>query len=583
MRRHSFNPEVSPMRRFAIAYCFFGSVLAAGCTNTSGPESVDGHVAETQAPIAYGAQDTIHTAVVALVGNTSQGQFACSGSIVQVKNGQGYVLTAAHCCAESAPSWVITGTNYASQSAPTYNVVAGSVYYDAQYNPNNLPAGHDFCMLKFSGASASTPTLKLPTSTADGVASNVSVEHVGYGMTNTNSNNSTRQTGTDKITSFDATGTTFSYKQGGAAQTPGPCEGDSGGPALIPTGAGVTQAQQTVVGVTSFGTTETCGASDTGTSGRVSSVIGTDNNNKPLFITAYLNDAPIGTPAGSTPPPTCESCQGDALNQGGACANTYASCYNNAACKGILTCQQACGSDNTCASNCYTSATAAAKSLYDAILTCICDTGCPTDCATECGGSAPACGLATKDATCNTCIEGSCCTATKDCAGDSTCVNCLKATNPPASCNSNAKVVAFYGCLEDNCNVECLGGTTSTSSSSSSGSATTSSSGGTATGTGSASGNPMTTGVGGSTGAAGNGGEGGDGGGANNQEGSCSVGAAGSAPVSGLRSRGSWRASRSRSRVAVVAVDWALTIQRAFPRPILGHPPRRHTVDTIGE
>ena len=505
------------MRRFAVAYCFLGSLLATGCTNASGPERVDGHVAETQAPIAYGSPDTIHTAVVALIGNTTQGQFACSGSIVQVKNGQGYVLTAAHCCADAAPNQVVTGTNYASQSAPAYNVVAGSVYYDPAYNPNNLPAGHDFCMLKFSGASASTPTLKLPTSASDGVATNVDVEHVGYGKTNTNSNNSTRRTGTNKITSFN--NATISYKQGGPVQTPGPCEGDSGGPALVPTGVGVTQAQQTVVGVTSFGTTETCGGSDTGTSGRVSSVIGLDNNNNPRFITAYLNDTPIGTPGGSAPTNTCDSCQ--AAAQSGACASQTNACANDPKCVQLGQCYAGCQTQ-TCISNCETQAGAQAVAKYQNYSSCICNTGCPTECADVCPAG---CGVTSNDAKCDTCINSSCCSQAEACIGNATCKGCLSA--PTALCSGNAQYAAFSSCLQNDCGTACGFSSSSSSSSSSGGTPSTSansSSGGTTTGS-SASGNPTTTGVGGAGGA---GGEGGEGGGTPQVIGGCSVGSEGS-------------------------------------------------------
>src|ERR1700744_3906183 len=147
------------MHRIALTCSLLGSLALAGCTLPTGQESAEGPSAQAKDAIAYGAADLMfpHTAVLALIGTTSMGEFECSGSIVQVKNGNAYVLTAAHCCNDGAPSTALIGAKYNMPTA-TYNVDASSIYYDSSYNGND----HDFCMLKFA-VSGTPDTLKLPT------------------------------------------------------------------------------------------------------------------------------------------------------------------------------------------------------------------------------------------------------------------------------------------------------------------------------------------------------------------------------------------------------------------------------------
>jgi MYXO-CTERM domain-containing protein len=522
------------MRRLALACSFLGSLIAAGCGPSDGHGAAEDRISETQESIAFGTQDSVHTAVVALLAPSGGQSFTeCSGSIVKIANGQAYVLTAAHCCKDGSPTVVVRagdytiGEQYLFGGTPpamsnVYKVVAGSAYWDSAYNGYD----HDFCMLKFAGASSSWPTLALPTSSNDGVANGVSLEHVGFGMTNSNPNNTNRNTGTDKVSSFD--NTTISYQQGGASKIPGPCEGDSGGPALLP--AGAAQAQQTIVGVTSFGTTTTCGASDTGTSSRVIAGIGTGK-----FITNYLNDTPSGTQAGQQGT-DCNSCQQGA--QTGACASQASACGNDPKCIQLSQCYGNC-TTQSCYTSCETTAGTQAVNELNNYANCICNTACTTECATECGGSTSsssssssggtvsACGFQ-GDATCINCISGSCCNQAQACANDTTCVNCLSAQT--TACNSNSAFINFATCLQNSCNAECLGGSSSSSSSTSSSgntstSSSTSSSGGVLTSSSTSSSGALTT----SSGGAGGDGAGGAGGnGNNNQDSGCSVGSAGS-------------------------------------------------------
>jgi hypothetical protein len=148
-------------------------------------------------------------------------------------------------------------------------------------------------MLKFSGATASTPTIALPTSTSDGLAVGSQVQHVGFGITQTGALNSVRMAGTDTVTGPLTSGT-LQFAQGGDADIPGTCDGDSGGPSLLP--ATASQAQQVVVGVQSYGNSTTCVGETLGVASRVSSAIGPRG-----FITSYLPAAalPAAVPAAS--------------------------------------------------------------------------------------------------------------------------------------------------------------------------------------------------------------------------------------------------------------------------------------------
>jgi hypothetical protein len=79
------------------------------------------------------------------------------------------------------------------------------------------------------------------------------------------------------------------------------------------------------------------------------------------------------------------------------------------------------------------------------------------------GGSGGAgCGLVSMDATCNSCLDQSCCNEALACANDSVCGNdCLGTATPPSSCDTNAALNALGNCLNTNCNTAC--GTSSSS------------------------------------------------------------------------------------------------------------------------
>jgi hypothetical protein len=284
------------MSRGAVA-AVVASAVAVGC---SGPD-VRERLGVSRTPIAYGTLDASHTAVAAVLSPVGSSDFQeCTGSIVAVARGEGYVLTAAHCCNSFVPTVVVASNDYSVGEAtlggatpvpPVYGVVPGSVYYDAEYDG---AGGHDFCLLRFAGADTTIATLALPSSSSDGLQLGSQVQHVGFGITDTTNNNTQRRSATDSV-DLQLTNLLIEFSQGGPNQVPGTCEGDSGGPTLLP--AGVAQAQQVIVGVQSFGNSSSCTGETLGAASRVTSAIGPGG-----FITSYLAGTPIGVHAGGSAP-----------------------------------------------------------------------------------------------------------------------------------------------------------------------------------------------------------------------------------------------------------------------------------------
>jgi hypothetical protein len=506
-----------------------GSLFLASCSSADGYGPADGPVGAAEGRIAFGTPDSKHTAVVTVLEPAGSNEFAeCSGSIVKVSGGKATVLTAAHCCNTNAPTIVSASADYtAGEQAlfggpinpPVYAVDASSIYYDAQFDMSNLQNGHDFCMFQFA-TSASLPTLALPPSCPnDGVADGVQVEHVGFGETDTNMNNTGRNTGTDAITSFDAN--TISWDQGDAAPShAGTCEGDSGGPALTP--AGAAQSAQIIVATTSFGGNVACGASNVGTGARVCTEMGSGG-----FISSYLAGTPIGSTPGTMSAATCDTCAQS--SESGACATQAQACANDPACITLNMCVGNCAGSQSCDSACASTAGQTAVNELNAFGSCVCS-AC-SSCSSQCCGSSSSssggggCGLMSSAAACNTCLDASCCGQAAACAADQTCLGCLTAT-PAASCQSDGAYVALAECLNGSCASPCGGG--SSSSSSSSGSSTTSSSTSASSGSATTSSGSMSSGNGGggggSAGTSGNGAAAGtSSGGVISTKGGCSV------------------------------------------------------------
>src|SRR5580704_3537063 len=341
------------MRRSILACSVLGSLMLAGCS-AGAPGAADDPLGSAENAIAYRTLDTTHTAVVSILAPDGAGAFSeCSGTVLQVKNGSAYVLTAAHCCDNTVPTLVVTGNDYSAgeqyifggtPEPPSYAVTAGSIYYDSKYVPNTASA-YDFCMLKFA-APAGMASIPPAQPGDDGLALGVEVKHVGFGETDTNSNNSQRWNGTAPV-NLQLTTTILQSSQGGPTDIMGVCEGDSGGPALVP--AGAPQSQQMVVGTTSTGDATSCASNTENTCMRVTSETGPGG-----FITTYLDDAPVGGTQPGTTQASCQTCAQS--SETGACESQAQACGSDQACETLSQCLGQCAGAQTCVNTCASTA-----------------------------------------------------------------------------------------------------------------------------------------------------------------------------------------------------------------------------------
>lgn len=337
------------MRRIVLASLFALPLL--GCSQGSpAPEVVD----TAQQPIIGGTQDTTHKFAVALLSNNSE----CTGSIVQVAGGNGYVLTAGHCCQPNDIPIIATLENDYNnyQGGVTYNVVANTVTVNPAFDINNVGAGYDFCMMQIANVDAATPTVAPMTPAQDGLAVGSQVDIVGYGLIDNMGMNSVRRHVNKNLGQVDPMLIWIDNSQSGT------CEGDSGGPWLD-------TASNTVAGVTSFGNTKSCsGQGAVGAAGRVSAVYNS-------FIQPYLNNMPAQ--------PDCNTCATQAQNN--QCSSQVATCKANSECVALAQCIQGC-KDQACVNTCAQQHQSGVND-YNAIDNCICKTACVTECAAQCGGS----------------------------------------------------------------------------------------------------------------------------------------------------------------------------------------------------
>jgi len=363
-------------RKIIVLFFVFSATafFACGETATQGAVTDADALGQKQSRIIDGIPDYTHDAVVFVY------PVGCSGTIIHRDGIYAYVLTAAHCVPPNGvdpPTHIVQADDWTDADAVVYPV--------DDYTDHGSYSGwdYDFALIRILGAGSATPII--PAKQApDGLSSGTGIRHVGYGLLDYPSGDTTQRhygMGTvDTVYTIE-----FTYD----APTEGPCHGDSGGPQLTTSGT------ERVVGVTSRGDP---GCTGTGISGRVASQYS-------YFIHPYITDTPV---------PDCDACFTGATSGVGACMTEVDACYDDTDCYALLQCFNDCADgDQQCVQDCVDQHQSGYQ-IYLQIYDCVCDTACVDEC-----GSEPMCddplgdlGDPCNDASeCESdiCVDGRCC------------------------------------------------------------------------------------------------------------------------------------------------------------------------------
>jgi secreted trypsin-like serine protease len=406
--------------------------LIVGCSTASRrePASSSEAIGAVSQPIINGTKDASHEAVVFVYGaqGTSNGA-SCTGTIVKTDAAHklGWVLTAAHCVTAIPPLVVIQGANISASATLQFSVLD---YLAHPSYDGTISSAYDLAVIRIVGVDASTPSIPLTTST-DGVAVASTVTSIGYGRTETSTEQNPNE---DRRAVSKAVGSVSASHIGYSLSGSGICQGDSGGPVLFKSG-GV----ERVVGVHSYVAGGCTGeGSGTGYSIRVQSQLS--------WINTRL--------AVAAPSTSCDLCEKTANSGNQACAAAYRTCERSAECKALYDCVLACGSSSSCRTACDAKyPNAVGPFLYAAY--CSCNQACTTECKSSCSG-VPKCGRAFgKNVSCNVCLEGACCDEGLACTADGECYACWNSSDASSKCATNAKRQALLKCQATECQSSC--------------------------------------------------------------------------------------------------------------------------------
>lgn len=475
--------------------------VTSGC---SAPAPAEREAPEQSSqPILGGTLDTTHQAVAALLQIDSDGFLsgACSSTTIAKKGQSGILLTAAHCVveldAQGEPTavpldpsalYLVPGEDWltALNALEVFSVVETTVH---QSYDGSVESPFDIAVVRYAGALPSTPSLPILTSAADDLGGNSPLTLVGYGVTESNQDNTQRYRVDQSIYALDERNIAYDQAAGD-----GICQGDSGGPALYSTPGG-----ERVAGVASY---SDVACADLGVSVRVSAY--------ETFVFQAIAAAPATL--------NCDECAAAAVAPGNPCRDLNLLCNDGiSACSEYADCTEACATES-CRASCATNNPQGERS-YEDLLSCVCRDGCSQQCSSSAGCQPYTCGgLTAILSACTACMKQTCCSQTEACASDAVCAACV--ADPRASgCDQNP----VFGALQS-CRAGCAGDPCSASGST-----------GGAGGSASGGGGPSAGGAAGSAGGASSAGAGGAGASAGAE-----TGEAGEGPVSpyagGMRS-----------------------------------------------
>ena len=429
--------------------------------------AVDGsssnQVIDQSSAIVGGTTDTSDNAVMALVHQQGMTAEACSGTVIATVGSSGIFLTAGHCVvatngsdqitmpisvADPSDLYVIPGPDWSAslQQGQYYGVAAVTV--EPNYN-GDVNSPYDIALVRFVGATASMPVIPALSLADDTLATGSTFTLVGYGKTDASSTAGDMNTARREVsrTVASLTSNQIEYTQ---TDDKGACSGDSGGPALVQTSAGLR-----VAGVTSFGDP---GCDMIGVSVRVSSAS--------AVIQSFIAAAPTTL--------DCNDCTLAVVSPGNTCVAQGETCGDSRTpCGQFLGCVMPCQT-NSCVSSCQSQFAAGAKS-YNDMITCQC--GACSVCATNptCGGSggvsgstgaggaggttaggagaggvlAPgSCGgVSDPRPACAACIQSQCCAQGTACSNDAICSTCLEDDDSSSACHLNGPLSDLSSCI----------------------------------------------------------------------------------------------------------------------------------------
>lgn len=149
-----------------------------------------------------------------------------------------------------------------------------------------------------------------------------------------------------------------------------------------------------------------------------------------------------------------------------SCCAPNAACVADADCTALIACGNAC-TDDACFGACFSAHPSGAR-LLDSLSSCV-----ETSCSSACGGgssgpSPSACGFASGDATCDTCLDTSCCGDANACLGDPDCIALLECADTcttggcisaceAAHPSGSTKINALSTCASTSCGAACGG------------------------------------------------------------------------------------------------------------------------------
>jgi secreted trypsin-like serine protease len=201
--------------------------------------------AQSEQPILRGQIDREHPQVLLLA---NQAGFLCTGTLIQVREQTGFLLTAAHCVTEEDPGAtrlpakqfvVLAGTDFLDSTA-VFAVDEIRVHpgYDGTFAQN------DIAVVRLD-LGEGTPPRAIPALSPeeDTLAVNDRLLLVGYGQTESDDDNSLRRHVARDISDLDSQLIAYTQEDG-----TGTCFGDSGGPGLV-----TLRGEERVASVTSGG------------------------------------------------------------------------------------------------------------------------------------------------------------------------------------------------------------------------------------------------------------------------------------------------------------------------------------------